>query len=82
MFFFGKADVIIIFFFELDYDQLYLLGRAKTKFDQYDVDNSGTLGTNVWKFRNVVKRRFMPNSKSATLKGKKKRKRDDFKITA
>eukprot|EP00494_Astrolonche_serrata_P030707 UN30975 len=30
---------------DLDYDQLYLLGRAKTKFDEFDIDASGSLGS-------------------------------------
>jgi len=47
---------------ELDYDQLYLLGRAKTKFDQYDVDNSGTLGTDeVLQIADWVWQNFEPN---------------------
>jgi len=52
---------------QLDYDQLYLLGRAKTKFDQYDVDNNGVLGSDeVLQIADWVWQNFEPNGENLT----------------
>jgi len=51
----------------LGYDQLYLLGRAKTKFDHFDIDKSGTLGSDeVLELADWVWNNFEPDGEPLT----------------
>jgi len=51
----------------LSYDQLYLLGRAKTKFDQFDIDKSGNLGSDeILELADWVWNNFEPEGEPLT----------------